>query len=293
MPTNVDDAVTHQVKDVSPAEAVGRSEIEGDQMNRTPNALSSLAESDPTAGNAATEPAQSMASATVNDSLSGENKQDFDSAESAASATANNGSKPTQDLKSTTLPVSSTVTPDTKQDSDSTESAASATANNGSKLSQDLKSTTLPVLLTVTPLPVPLLFLFQATESLASLTPTKPPASPVILNDSGAMDVDTLGATTEPTSQLDAMEVDKEKAEVHTPSSANISMVEALAWLTALNMDVFLQDCSDVKAWQGLVQSLYMFEALNTINRVHRYSFSTLGSCFQYILVFTSQTQML
>ena len=64
--------------------------------------------------------------------------------------------------------------------------------------------------------------------------------------------------------------VDHEKGEeAHTSSSTtNVALVAAPAWLTTLNMDVYLLECSDVKAWQELVQTLYRFEEGNSINGV-------------------------
>lgn len=95
------------------------------------------------------------------------------------------------------------------------------------------------------------------------------------MNDSGPMDVDMHISTMELTLNRDALTVDKEKGEAHTPSSMNVYMVEAPSWLSALNVDMYLQDSSDVKAWHGLVNSLYRFEAVNTINGVSHYSCST------------------
>ena len=89
---------------------------------------------------------------------------------------------------------------------------------------------------------------------------------PSTTNDSG-MDVNAPVSATDQTSNPVPMEVDKEMGE----ESTNIVMVTAPAWLAALNMDVYLQECSDVKEWQALVQSLYKFEEGNAINRV-RYS---------------------
>ena len=39
-------------------------------------------------------------------------------------------------------------------------------------------------------------------------------------------------------------------------------------WLAALQMDAYLQESSDLTAWQQLVTSFYKFEKLNTINGV-------------------------
>lgn len=85
--------------------------------------------------------------------------------------------------------------------------------------------------------------------------------------------VDTVAGEPEeahlPSSSNVAMVAEHEKGEEdHTPSSANIAMVAAPAWLTALNMDIYLEESSDAKEWQGLVQSLYKFENRNSINGV-------------------------
>jgi hypothetical protein len=68
--------------------------------------------------------------------------------------------------------------------------------------------------------------------------------------------------------------------EVGQPSSSTdlnvvTVAVAAPAWLTALKLDIYFQECSDVTAWQLLVQSLYKFEEGNTINGVCRYCSTT------------------
>jgi hypothetical protein len=83
------------------------------------------------------------------------------------------------------------------------------------------------------------------------------------------MDVDVAPASaTDQTSNPVAMAIDLEVGE----ESTNVVAVAAPAWLTALSMDVYLQECSDTKAWQVLVQSLYKFEEGNTINGVSQYN---------------------
>ena len=57
---------------------------------------------------------------------------------------------------------------------------------------------------------------------------------------------------------------------------ANIVAVSAPGWLNTLNMDIYLQGCSDTKEWQELVQSLYKFEEGNTINGVCYYNLTTV-----------------
>ena len=68
-------------------------------------------------------------------------------------------------------------------------------------------------------------------------------------------------SATESTSNQDPGE------EAHTSSLTNVT-VTVPAWLTVLNMDTYFQESSNMKAWQVLVQSLYKFEEVNTINRV-------------------------
>ena len=87
-------------------------------------------------------------------------------------------------------------------------------------------------------------------------------------NDDRAMDVDARASTTDQTSNPVPMDVDQEIGE----ESTNIVAVAAPAWLTALKMDVYLQDCSDAKAWRLLVESLYKFEEGNVINGVCHYN---------------------
>lgn len=106
---------------------------------------------------------------------------------------------------------------------------------------------------------------------------------PHFTNNSGTVDIvpSVSASATELASNPDPMEVDKEKGEeirmdvdhekgeeAHTSSSTNVALVAAPAWLTTLNMDIYLKECSDVKAWQGLVQSLYKFEEGNSISGV-------------------------
>jgi hypothetical protein len=84
-------------------------------------------------------------------------------------------------------------------------------------------------------------------------------------------------ATTQPESTLTTndtgpMDIDKSETISNLSSSTNFATVAAPAWLTALKMDIYLQECSDEKAWQVLVQSLYKFEVGNTINGVRYYN---------------------
>jgi hypothetical protein len=97
---------------------------------------------------------------------------------------------------------------------------------------------------------------------------TTPPTSTLTMNDSG-MDVDTpdSASTTaiDQTSHSVPMGVEGEEL-------TNVDTVAAPAWLNALKMDSYLQDCSDAKAWRALVQTLYKFELGNTVNGVGHFN---------------------
>jgi hypothetical protein len=103
----------------------------------------------------------------------------------------------------------------------------------------------------------------ESTTPLMS-TVTVPPTSTV--KESG-MDVDASASSTDHPSIQVPMDVDEEIGE----ESTNIVTVAPPGWLTAQNMDVYLKDCSEAKAWQALVHSLYKFEERNTINGVRHY----------------------
>jgi hypothetical protein len=199
----------------------------------------------------------------------------------AASPTVNNNStskEPNQDPKSTaTPPPASSLTMNVDAPPPTAE-AASPSVNNDSTSNQDPKST-------ATPPPASSL-----TMNVDAPPSTAEAASPTVNNDSTsnqdpkstatpppasslAMNVDAQPSTTERTSSPDAMDVDQEKGkEDELTLSTNVA---APAWLTALNMDIYFRECSDVKAWQELVQSLYKFEERNTINGVCHYNCST------------------
>lgn len=98
------------------------------------------------------------------------------------------------------------------------------------------------------------------TEFPASVDTSSSPgilqsASTLAMKEGVSMDVDNPASATEPS---DPMEVDQ-------LSSTNVVAVIAPAWLTSLKMDVYLQECSDTKAWKMLVESLYKFEVGNKI----------------------------
>lgn len=56
-------------------------------------------------------------------------------------------------------------------------------------------------------------------------------------------------------------------------SSTDVAVVAPPAWLVAVNMDVYLLGCSDMTAWKELIETLYKFERLNTLNGVRCYNF--------------------
>ena len=116
----------------------------------------------------------------------------------------------------------------------------------------------------VTQLPVPP----TAITLPASSTMIALPAS-TATNNPESMDVDASSNGTDSSSNPDPMQVDEEKrAESPVTSSTSAVAVGPPTWLAALQMDAYLQECSDLKAWQQLVTSLYKFENLNTVNRV-------------------------
>jgi hypothetical protein len=72
--------------------------------------------------------------------------------------------------------------------------------------------------------------------------------------------------------------LDKEAPEAPASESVNVTTsnpvrmevdnpvaVKAPGWLSAVKMDVYLQDCSEAEAWQTLVKTLYKFEEGNAI----------------------------
>lgn len=74
------------------------------------------------------------------------------------------------------------------------------------------------------------------------------------------MDIDKPTSATE---SSDPMEVDRVD-QLSSPTT-NVVTVIAPDWVTSLKMDIYLQECSDVKAWKMLVESLYKFEVGNKI----------------------------
>ena len=88
------------------------------------------------------------------------------------------------------------------------------------------------------------------------------------------LDINGSTSSTDQTSIQDPMDVDEEIRQ----GSTDIITVAPPGWLAAHNMDVYLKECSDTKAWKGLVQSFYEFEGKNTINGVYHFNCITIFS---------------
>ena len=146
----------------------------------------------------------------------------------------------------------------------SLKSDVCSSVNNESKAQESHKEPELTTLLAGSPaisvLPAPLLDislqqLLPVNASLASLTANRQPPSTLTTDGLDPMDIDTRSSATQPTSNPDPMAVDKEKGEeTHGSSSTDLGVVTVPAWLTMLDMDKYLQQCSDMKEWQELVQ---------------------------------------
>jgi hypothetical protein len=154
---------------------------------------------------------------------------------------------------------------------------------------QDPELTSSPTFSAVTVVPAPLhdtlsQLLSPVSASPVPSTATIPPAPTLTMDDSGPMDVNIPGSATEPTSNPDPVELDEEmgKEAPVPPFTSSVAIIVAPAWLTALNMDVYLQECSDTKVWQGLVQALYKFKEVNMINGVCAYNYiaGSIPQCF-------------
>lgn len=94
------------------------------------------------------------------------------------------------------------------------------------------------------------------------------PGSTVTTNDS-SMDIDQSASATEPSNPV-PMEVDQPSSFTASSTDLNVVPIAPPAWLTALKMDIYFQECSDTTAWQLLVQSFYKFEAGDSVNGVCR-----------------------
>ena len=190
------------------------------------------------------------------------------------------------------MPTLSTMFEGHMSKSDTSTTATSATTSEFTGMNGD-NNVTHQVKDALTAIPSPLLTAILTLQSDTSANGTTISAEPhqapelttpasTLTNDSGMNIVPSASASaTEVTSNPDPMEVDQEKGkevrmdldhkkgeEAHMSLSTKVAMVAAPAWMTMLNMYVYLQECSDVKEWQGLVQSLYKFEEGNSINRV-------------------------
>ena len=118
-----------------------------------------------------------------------------------------------------------------------------------------------------------------AEDSREGAKLTLPPASLTVpsltTDDPPSMDIDTGKNGSESLVRADPMQVDVENRPKGESSSTDVAGVAPPAWLIALNMDVYLQECSDATAWRGLIESLYKFENLNTISGVRCRDFIT------------------
>jgi hypothetical protein len=115
---------------------------------------------------------------------------------------------------------------------------------------QDVKSTSLPT---------------SSSLTVPSITTDDPsPAS---------MDTDAGKDGTESIDNANSMQVDVKNRQKSQSSSTDVAVVAPPAWLVAVNMDVYLLGCSDATAWKELIETLYKFERLNTLNGVRRYNF--------------------
>ena len=165
---------------------------------------------------------------------------DFSNA-SATSGTSDTGTP------SLPQPASSSDTPTESNAITSSMTAVTSTESMAQDPPQDAK-------LTLPPAPLP------ASMLPAPLIPT---------NDSASMDIDAGKNRTKSIVNKDSMQVDMENQQKGKSPSTDVAVVAPPAWLSALNMDIYLQGCSDMTAWQELIESLYKFEKLNTINGVH------------------------
>ena len=95
------------------------------------------------------------------------------------------------------------------------------------------------------------------------------------------MDVNTSASATEINANPVSRECDQEE-------TTNVVMVAAPGWLNMVNMDIYLQDCSDAKEWKALVQSLYKFEEGNTINGVCHYNCTNVFLTNSLLVEFTN-----
>ena len=165
---------------------------------------------------------------------------------SNASATSD-----TSDTSSLPQPVSSSDAPTESNAITCSTTAVTSAESMAQDPPQDAKSTSPPAPLPTSALPMPSI-------------PT---------NDLAPMDIDAGKNRTESIVNEGSMQVDIGNHQKGKSSSTDVAVIAPPAWLSALNMDVYLQGCSDTTAWQELIESLYKFEKLNTINGVRRCDF--------------------
>ena len=113
----------------------------------------------------------------------------------------------------------------------------------------------------------------KSTSPPAPLPTSALPMPSIPTNDLAPMDIDAGKNRTESIVNKGSMQVDIGNHQKGKSSSTDMAVIAPPAWLSALNMDVYLQGCSDTTAWQELIESLYKFEKLNTINGVRRCDF--------------------
>ena len=120
-------------------------------------------------------------------------------------------------------------------------------------------------------------------ESQQDKISTTPPIStvPASTRNDSCMDVNTSASATEINANPVPRECDQEE-------TTNVVAVAAPGWLNVVNMDIYLQDCSDVKEWKALVQSLYKFEEGNTINGVRHYNCTNVFLTNYLLVKFTN-----
>ena len=174
---------------------------------------------------------------------------------SPASESVDSAQPPSQEMAFSAPGVESTVNSASLNGTIDASPPAPLTTNHHFVPGQDTRATKLPVPPTATSLP-------------ASSTMTALPAL-IMTSNPESMDVDASSNGTESPLNPDSMQVDDEKrAEAPVTSSTSAVTVGPPTWLAALQMDAYLQESSDLTAWQQLVTSFYKFEKLNTINGV-------------------------
>ena len=115
----------------------------------------------------------------------------------------------------------------------------------------------------------------QDVKSTSPPTPSSLTVPSITTDDPSpaSMDTDTGKDGTESLDNVNSMQVDVKNRQKGQSSSTDVAVVAPPAWLVAVNMDVYLLGCSDATAWKKLIETLYKFEKLNTLNGVRRYNF--------------------